>query len=198
MGKRTFIFMTLLLSFSVTAISSKNPNVFRSTRLRRLGSKIREKSSYFTNSIPDAISLKKIVPIESKTDEDEDNVRVGVDRDKKSISLLLSEVKERTGDLQQMVSTYSMRYSTSLKLCTFKTNLIPRGGSIENNSILDTWIDRAARTLCIYSGGIVSAQAVGTIISTSEFVIFNEVGISRKYCWMFFPTSFLTHPKDCR
>lgn len=179
MGKRTFIFMTLLLSFSVTAISSKNPNVFRSTRFRRLGSKIKEKSSYFTNSIPDVISLKKIVPIESKSDEGEDNVP-GVDRDKKSISLFLSEVKERTGDLQQMVS---LRYSTSLNLCKGdKTNLIPRGGSIEDNSILDTWIDRVARTLCIYSGGIVSAQAVGTIISTNEFAIFNEVGISRKHC----------------
>lgn len=180
MEKITFIFMNLLLSFSVTAISSKNPNIFRSTRFRRLGNKIKEKSSYFTISIPDVISLKKIVPIESKSDEGEDNVPVGVDRDKKSISLLLSEVKERTGDLQQMVS---LRYSTSLNLCKGdKTNLIPRGGSIEDNSILDTWIDRVARTLCIYSGGIVSAQAVGTIISTNEFVLFNEVGISRKNC----------------
>ena len=113
----------------------------------------------------------------------------GAEADGLSISLLLSDLKERTGDLSQMVRYYSNKVCGELASMAdvHLTSMETLGGvrdkhgsssrqTRENNQPL-TWFDGLARKFCLYTAGLVGIQSLGTILSN------NEVGLTSFICF---------------
>jgi len=162
-------------------MSFRSSSFFEGKHLAKIGSKLKKKTAHLKEVLPDVISLNLGNPdILIKQDTlEKDSIRddnSGAYKDRLSISLFLSEFKERTGDLSQLV-----RLLTKCRTKKSKDNdkiVSVSGGSALSraaNDVQMSWFDILGRKLCIYTGGIVSVQLFGTILSDDNYALFNEV-----------------------
>lgn len=96
--------------FALAIASKKSPqpsSFFKGKYLAKIGSKLKEKTAYLKDVLPDVISLNlrdpDLIAKHDTLEKDRDR-NGGAYKDRLSISLFLSEFKERTGDLSQMIA----------------------------------------------------------------------------------------------
>ena len=186
MRNGSFYFTFLLLNgpFALAIASEKNSkssSFFQGKRLATFGNKLKEKTDSLKKSWPDAISLNlrgsDLIDKQSSLEEDQTRSGDAYNRDRLSISLFLSEFKERTGDLSQMVR-YVMKSRENTRGDSQRVVSISGGSAVFSRHHIEmNWFDIIARKFCIYLGGIVGMQSLGTILSDNNCALFNEVRI---------------------
>ena len=168
--------------FALAIASKKSPqpsSFFKGKYLAKIGSKLKEKSAYLKDVLPDVISLNlrdpDLIAKHDTLEKDRARNGGGAYKDRLSISLFLSEFKERTGDLSQMVRLSIKLRSRRSQDCQKLASI--NGGSVGSapHDMQMSWFDILARNICIYLGGIVGMQSLGTILSDNDYALFNEV-----------------------
>ena len=185
-GSLVHTFLLLNGPFALAIASEKNSksrssSFFQGKRLATFGNKLKEKTDSLKESWPDAISLNlrgsDLIDKHSSLEEDQTRSGDAYNRDRLSISLFLSEFKERTGDLSQMVR-YVMKSRKNTRGDSQRAISISGGSAVFSRHHIEmNWFDMIARKFCIYLGGIVSMQSLGTILSDNNCALFHEVRI---------------------
>ena len=201
----TFVLFNGPLATALASETNQRSSFFRGKSLASLGKKIKKKTRAIKEVLPESISLS--FKSDEKGDvgtgiaDESEEIEEGAAADKLSISLFLSDLKERTGDLSQMVRDFSNLVFgyTVIVIGSVQNPLDARGGGVQGvtgktnkyskfrpfsqekkNDYTEKlpWLDLLGRKFCLWTGCLVSLQSFSTILSNYDFAFVDEVRLT--------------------